>query len=217
MFPSTFSARRLHSRLLTLLATFNLVAFQVESLEREMRIELTTSSLACWRSSSELFPRTLVLPRGFEPHSPESKSGVRPPDEGRSGSESWVRTNDPLVNSQVLYRLSYPRKISVAVFPAARPRLPWRLQTLLPRKGLEPYCSPDLGQRAGIEPATSECATAQSLLVWVEWTEHSAPAFQARYSTPELHPARNPRDLAGVHRSFSLAKRVLHDGVISYI
>ena len=111
MFPSTCSARRLHSRLLTPLVTFNPVAFQVESLEREMRIELTTSSLACWRSSSELFPRTLVLPRGFEPHSPESKSGIRPLDEGRSGSESWVRTNDPLVNSQVLYRLSYPRRM----------------------------------------------------------------------------------------------------------
>jgi hypothetical protein len=79
-----------------------------------MGIEPMAPSLACWRSTSELFPRNLVLPRGFEPQFPDPKSGVLPLDEGRSGSESWVRTNDPLVNSQVLYRLSYPRKIGGA-------------------------------------------------------------------------------------------------------
>ena len=90
-------------------AIFNHPDFQVESLERETGIEPVASSLACWRSTPELIPRILVLPRGFEPQLPESKSSVLPLDEGRAGSESWVRTNDPLVNSQVLYRLSYPR------------------------------------------------------------------------------------------------------------
>ena len=78
-----------------------------------MGIEPMAPSLECLRSPSELFPRNLVLPRGFEPQLPDPKSGVLPLDEGRAGSESWVRTNDPLVNSQVLYRLSYPRKIGL--------------------------------------------------------------------------------------------------------
>ena len=33
-----------------------------------------------------------------------------------NGSRSWTRTNDPLINSQLLYRLSYPGPVRVDFF-----------------------------------------------------------------------------------------------------
>jgi len=42
----------------------------------------------------------------------------------KSGSRSWTRTNDPLINSQLLYQLSYPGTAVATRLGDRRPFVP---------------------------------------------------------------------------------------------
>ena len=111
-----------------------------------------------------------------------------------SGSHSWTRTNDILINSQALYRLSYAGIFNFILYRLSR--LSFCHATLLPA----PFPSPSFGSLRGNPSGAVPTSAMREYSISFRTVFHGFLSVALRYS-----PLRSPHSRSGLFaRTFKI-------------